>query len=429
MQSERSFPVSELAALVDSVPVDDSTIVQSALDVCTRDRTSLYPWRGQFSPQLVETLLSEYGELACTILDPFVGSGTTLFEAANRQLSAVGVEVNLAAVLFANMAHFAQISDPMRDAVVEDAGEIINGLTRYVESPLPCSAPAGAATAFQADLASLSMALVEAESQPMLHDFLATTVMLAMKNGKALEARELQRAFRKNAEIVKQLPASEEKIEAVLGDARDLALKPDTVDLVLTSPPYINVFNYHQNYRPALELMGWEPLTVARSEIGSNRKHRSNRFLTVIQYCIDMALSLKEMRRVLKKSGIVILVVGHESRVRGVPFYNGTLIGTVAIAGLGFKLEKRHVRSFKNRFGQRIQEEILVLAVDNEGDIDLACLGRAVGTWALETTLRRTADLEPLIRNDLEIAINSSNDVSASPMMRPQQISRLAAAA
>ena len=62
----------------------------------------------------------------------------------------------------------------------------------------------------------------------------------------------------------------------------------DSIDFVITSPPYINVFNYHQNYRKSVEATGFNVLEVARSEIGSNRKFRSNRFLTVIQYALDI---------------------------------------------------------------------------------------------------------------------------------------------
>lgn len=43
--------------------------------------------------------------------------------------------------------------------------------------------------------------------------------------------------------------------------------------LVLTSPPYINVYNYHQQYRASAEALGWDLLEVAKTEIGSNRKH------------------------------------------------------------------------------------------------------------------------------------------------------------
>ena len=56
------------------------------LNLKERSRTSLFPWRGQFSPQLIEILLNNFAKTNSIVLDPFVGSGTTLFESAGLSL-------------------------------------------------------------------------------------------------------------------------------------------------------------------------------------------------------------------------------------------------------------------------------------------------------------------------------------------------------
>ncbi len=61
-------------------------------------------------------------------------------------------------------------------------------------------------------------------------------------------------------------------------------MQENQIDFVITSPPYINVFNYHQNYRQSAEILGWDLLKIAKSEIGSNRANRGNRFYTIIQF-------------------------------------------------------------------------------------------------------------------------------------------------
>ncbi len=63
-------------------------ISQSDLDIDEKKRSNPFPWRGQFSPQLIETLLEAYCPSGSTILDPFAGSGTVLLEAARQGLSA-----------------------------------------------------------------------------------------------------------------------------------------------------------------------------------------------------------------------------------------------------------------------------------------------------------------------------------------------------
>ena len=122
------------------------------------------------------------------------------------------------------------------------------------------------------------------------------------------------------SEIIDKLPFFAQNIKVSLSDARNLPLKDNHIDFVLTSPPYINVFNYHQNYRKSAELLGWDWLKIAKSEIGSNKANRGNRFYTGVQYCLDMADTLKEIARVSKINARIILVVGHKSNVLGVLF-------------------------------------------------------------------------------------------------------------
>ncbi|MGB3511190.1 MAG: hypothetical protein WBA93_18530 [Microcoleaceae cyanobacterium] len=38
----------------------DQPISQKLLDVTNKKRTNLFPWRGQFSPELIETILKAY---------------------------------------------------------------------------------------------------------------------------------------------------------------------------------------------------------------------------------------------------------------------------------------------------------------------------------------------------------------------------------
>ncbi len=160
----------------------------------------------------------------------------------------------------------------------------------------------------------------------------------------------IQAKFTELVDIIEKFPNSEKPIIACLSDARSLPLPDKTIDFVVTSPPYINVFNYHQNYRKSAEILGWDILKIAKSEIGSNRANRSNRFYTVVQYCLDMADTLKELSRVTKDNARIVLVVGHESNVLGVPFYNADIIEKIAVKTGFFRKTLRQKREFKNKF-------------------------------------------------------------------------------
>ncbi len=75
----------------------DSQIPQSILDIQDKTRSNIFTWRGQFSPQLIENLLLTYCPRNATVLDPFSGSGTVLYESACFGIKAFGCEVNPAA--------------------------------------------------------------------------------------------------------------------------------------------------------------------------------------------------------------------------------------------------------------------------------------------------------------------------------------------
>ena len=70
--------------------LDRESVPQGNLDIANRVRTSLLPWAGQFSPQLVEELLLAYGQQARVVMDPFVGSGTSLSRSGAAREGSMG---------------------------------------------------------------------------------------------------------------------------------------------------------------------------------------------------------------------------------------------------------------------------------------------------------------------------------------------------
>lgn len=196
-------------------------------------------------------------------------------------------------------------------------------------------------------------------------------------------------------------------------DARKTKLLKNSVDMVITSPPYINVFNYHQNYRKSVEKTGVDVLAVARSEIGSNRKFRPNRFMTVVQYCMDMGLVFSELQRICKKNAKVIFIVGRESNIRKTPFKNANLILKIAEV-CGFKLEGQQCRVFMNKFGESIYEEILRFVSLKSIQNDIVEKSRVIGQNALKEAMNYSEDT---VRIELIQALEKSFNIKPSPFL------------
>ena len=112
--------------------------------------------------------------------------------------------------------------------------------------------------------------------------------------------------------------------------------------------------------------------------------------MTVVQYCVDMSHVLKELSRVLTREGRAVLVVGRESRVLGVPFYNADIIDQIATQSGLFEVTLRQKRVFANRFGESIQEDILNLVrmPSSPGPQTSLDAARRVASTALENGLQ-----------------------------------------
>ena len=386
------------------MPDFDQPIPQEKLDIIEKNRANLFAWRGQFSPQLIETILTYYCPSNSVILDPFVGSGTVLLEASYLSLEAYGFEINPAAYIMSHTYEF--INDSQKKEVLKNLRNIIDQ-----EFPLRI---------FEVSDQVENLVDKLQNTRNMLPDrskvlFDALVIILDVCKNKITQ-EFIQKKFSHLSNIITNLPYSQKPIRVGLSDARSLPLKNNQIDFVVTSPPYINVFNYHQNYRQSAEILGWDLLKIAKSEIGSNRANRSNRFYTVVQYCLDMGYILKELARVSKQQARIVLIVGQESNVLGVPFYNADIIEKIGIKAKLFQKVLRQKRKFKNKFGKVIIEDIInFINLNNQVSQEvIEQISREVAFEVLESSRLFVSSENQLC---LESAIAKVNNIQKTPIL------------
>ena len=398
------------------IPLDRDSVCQGRLDVARRLRTNPLPWTGQFSPQFVEALLQTYAPERGTVLDPFVGSGTSLVEAARTGLSAIGADLNPAAVTLARVYELLSLDPADRLIVLDGVKDALAQVIGAPYGPLFGNAPCG-----PVDRADLESALVqtwrEADSETTKL-LIGALVVLCDFYQKSLDFNRASATWNRLEGTIRALPDYPIPVVVHHADARALPVDTDSIDLILTSPPYINVLNYHQKYRRSVEALDWDVLSVARSEIGSNRQNRGNRFLTVIQYSLDMALAIREAARVTKPGGQLIFVLGRESVVRHTRFYNGELIAELAVHCAALELVRRQERVFTNRYGTSIFEDILHFSTSGTTPTRSGCLSAARDIAG--EVLRKTISAclaPPKERKGLNDALERLGDVNPSPTL------------
>jgi hypothetical protein len=228
----------------------------------------------------------------------------------------------------------------------------------------------------------------------------------------------IYKSFQYIKNAILELPFTEQPINALLKDSRSAGEEfQNKVDLILTSPPYINVFNYHQNFRAIVESFHFDLLKVAHSEFGSNRKNRGNRFKTVIQYCLDMELAIRSFWIALKPNARLILILGRESNVRSTPFYNGQLIIEILESSKGFCEIKILERQFTNKFGINIKEDIIIATKSEE--LSSSLNGRNIALKHLEHSLSSAVNG---VHSDISEAILNIEEVKPSILFNSKHI-------
>jgi len=393
--------------------LNTSEISQSDLNIENKLRSNPLTWNGQFSPQLIQVLLNAYAKPGTTVFDPFLGSGTVLLEAGRSGLAASGTDINPAAVVLSQTYKFINVTPDLRRFH-------LNKIQRLLQSEFPANLPLFQnservpeeldAEAIKSRFAEL-LPTVEERLQ---YQLLETLVALLDFYKPGLSVGRVFATWRRLVQLVNELPYSQEMIQVHHADARRSPLPSSSIALVITSPPYINVLNYHQQYRASMEALNWNLLRVAKSEIGSNRKHRGNRFLTIIQYCLDMFQTFYEMARICHPKSRLVFIVGRESTVRGVRIFNGEIVTEIAHRVLGFDLVLKQERVFLNRFGRNIFEDILHFSppTSNSGSESLSG-ARAVAKDVLEATCLVAPDKA---KDDIKSAIEEIEVVKPSPI-------------
>ncbi len=363
------------------IPINHTLINQSLLDINIKVRSNLFSWNGQFSPQFVEALLTNFANTTDVVIDPFAGSGTTLCESARKGIRAYGMELNASAYHMAKTYELANYSFEERMAIVDT----INSILDKILCP--------------GDILPIITQSIQQDEDSPVSRVLSTLVVLLDLFNNELSIELMNKKWDSLKKIIVEIPFSKNEIKIDMGDARKLNLASDAATLLITSPPYINVFNYHQKYRRSVEALGYDVLAIARNEFGSNRKNRGNRLLTVIQYCIDMALSLKEAIRVCQPESRMVYVVGRESNVLGYSFCNSELIYNIGVEIFNLPFLLRQERVFKNRFGQMIYEDILHFENSKEkiflDDLAIVEMARVIATRMLS----EKAELMPESKN------------------------------
>lgn len=329
-----------------------------------------YPYYAGFTSSFARAVL---GALSCAsttrVLDPWGGSGTTMFAASTFGAAAVSIDLNPFAAILAR----AKLAKPSE---VGSRASLVRLATRAAKSVHTESASSWAPDDVHRQFVALRNEIVKSdrvigEEVSPTQAFLLIALLSAARSfsfdeasvhptwprrdasvivNETLRTKFIDRAI----EMARDLPDVQPSAgsASLVGDSRAIPLEPRSVDVVLTSPPYCTRIDYAVATSYELRMLGLADeqslrtlrrilmgTTASRSRelpvipvdwsadvkgiLNQVRLHPSHGsthyyFKNLHQYFSDLSASLCEIERVLVSGGSVV-VVAQNSYYKNVP--------------------------------------------------------------------------------------------------------------
>jgi DNA modification methylase len=362
-------------------------------------RDPVHPFPARMAPGIALGVISKANK-PLRILDPMMGSGTVVALARLMGHKAIGFDIDPLAVLISKVWTTAAASEKAKikaREVLVRAQRIFSSMRQGEAYPTHSDRETRKFVAYWFDgyarrqLASLSLAIARVRDEATRNILLcALSRLIITKQSGASLAMDLShsrphKAFRRapvkpfrkflaavdhvaenciDKKSVGRGPAS----RVCLGDARSLPVQDASIDLVVTSPPYLNAIDYIRCSKFSLVWMGYRIPDLRKVRAGSvgtespgSEAHSDYAIQAIISdmklkpglgrhdeavlahYIGDMQRAMREVARVLAPGGRAVYVIG-ENTVRGTYIRTSQVISAIAKL-CGLEVKYRRVRA------------------------------------------------------------------------------------
>lgn len=387
---------------IDKLPIDNKfgaiySINQNNVNSYTH---CFFKYPCKFIPEIPRWAINKYiNDKSETILDPFTGSGTTLVEAAVNGNNAYGIEIDDVAKLISKVKtekyskeEVKKIDEEFKNIIlkyedvkeyripeidnlnhwfsednIEELGKILNKINE-----IDCIK---VKDFFKVCFVSiLKKCSYTDDSSPKPY------VSTKIKKIPSKPKDEFTKTYKKYYKGIENLSKIEDlgNVEILKGDALNFDLNKK-VNLVITSPPYINAFDYGRTMRLEnlwLGLLSEKQLREKKKKYVGTEKIKTleekedlsilqesetlkkvyneiylkdeKRALIVKRFFDDMKQNYKQIKECLNKNGHYVIVIG-DSNIRKVNIKSSEILTEIAINN-GFVLEDKFSYIIKNPY-------------------------------------------------------------------------------
>ena len=313
----------------------------------------LFPYRGKFHPQLIKALINIMGiQKGETILDPMCGSGTANIEAALMGISSYAID----------LSPFCQFMTRVKYNSLVINVEYLKGITKKAEQLFNFFNTSNIQQQLQKISDAQKLKVYELALLAFL-DSLGYSKRVSSSTHKQLFVKVLQRYENTVIDFISRSSKHISEIGTleILGQATAsrIPIEDDSVDGVITSPPYSFAIDYVKNDEAQLNFLGCNINDIRSNMIGLIGKNKDER---LNNYFKSMESVCSEISRVLKKGRYFIMIIGSNTNQTGgirlekkvidsCQKYNLTLVKSILkpIKGIRNTMKDEYILFFQKR--------------------------------------------------------------------------------
>ena len=268
----------------------------------------LFPYRGKFHPQLIKGILNILNiQKEDIILDPMAGSGTTNIEASLLGINSKAIDVS----------PFCQFMIKTKFESLSINLNLLNEIK--IESKKLFDF-------FKQGNVLKRINQVEDINKIKIYNLAFLAYLDALGYSKRVVKSNHEQLFEKvlhrYIDTIKVFISNKYFNQIKLGnidilsdsDALNIKLEKNSIDCIITSPPYSFAIDYVENDKDQLEFLGYNTSELKTMLIGLKGKTKSEK---LENYFLDMDKFCSQVSIVLKKSKYFVLIIGSNTNQTG----------------------------------------------------------------------------------------------------------------
>jgi DNA modification methylase len=354
---------------------------------------NFHTYPAKYIPQIPRFFIEKYTKEGDWIYEPFLGCGTTLVECKLLNRNGIGIDSNPIATLVSKSK-----TQNLSSKEIEQIHGFINDIERVISkrdkkfhtinSSLNITNFDNKDHWFQKNV-QIEISFLKESIKKIKNDSIQVFLKVclssiivdvsnqesdtryASKNKDIQDFKTLEVFIKKCKMMVDRIfeysqLSSNSTVEIYTQSSESVSfIKNDSIDLVVTSPPYANTYDYYLYHKSRMNWLDYDFKSVQDVEIGSRDKHSSKK-LEIDNFLSSLDRCFGEVARVLKKGKYAVIVIG-DSVIRG-EFYNAMEFTEKIFSKYKMKLVdssstnlKETTRMFNPKFTNSLKSEHILI--------------------------------------------------------------------